>query len=50
MVRRSPSFEAGWQEANQLNPIIIPPPARADDFKNDRLLYVVFIKAMIGKF
>src|SRR5680860_88275 len=32
----------GLQEASQLKPSTMPPPARAELFKKERLLYVVF--------
>jgi hypothetical protein len=38
--------EAGVQLVIQLNPIIIPPPAAAETFKNERRLCCVFISVI----
>jgi hypothetical protein len=42
--------EAGVQRVNQLNPIIIPPPAADETFKNDRRFCCVFISVMLQVF
>jgi hypothetical protein len=36
-----------WQEANQLKPIIRPPPATVVVFRNERLLYEVLRIVMV---
>lgn len=47
-MTRAATEVSGLHPANQLKPIIMPPPASAEALRKDRLLKVVFTIATVG--